>query len=74
MKVAVLSIIAVLVSVVLLGVRVLFVKGGRFPDTHIGSNAVLRKKGIVCAHSEGDVSGNAAPRSHSKKINNITNK
>ena len=38
-------------AVVLLGIRVFFVKGGRFPSPHISDNKYLRKKGITCAVS-----------------------
>lgn len=48
----ILSIATVLVCVLLLGIRVLFVKGGRFPDGHAGSIPALRKKGIGCAHRQ----------------------
>ena len=41
----------VAMAVVLLGIRVFFVKGGRFPSSHISDNRHLRKKGIVCAVS-----------------------
>ncbi len=54
MKVVLLSIILVLASVVLLGVRVLFVKGGRFPDGHAHSSEALRKKGVGCSHGTDD--------------------
>jgi len=36
-------------AVVLLGVKIFFVKGGRFPNTHIHDNAEMRKRGITCA-------------------------
>ena len=36
-------------AVVLLGVKILFVKGGRFPNTHIHDNPEMRKRGITCA-------------------------
>ncbi|WP_300131151.1 hypothetical protein [uncultured Barnesiella sp.] len=38
-------------AVILLGIRVFFVKGGRFPSPHISDNKYLRKKGISCAVS-----------------------
>ena len=38
-------------AVVLLGVKVFFVKGGHFPSPHISDNKYLRKKGISCAVS-----------------------
>lgn len=36
----------------LLGVRIFFVKGGKFPDTHIHSNKAMREHNITCASSE----------------------
>lgn len=67
MKVAVLTILAVLVSVLLLGIRVLFVKGGRFPDGHIGHSAAMRRRGISCAHGdEASASGASSHRYNAK--------
>lgn len=39
------------ISVVLLAVKILFVKGGKFPNTHLAGNKHLNKKGIGCAKS-----------------------
>lgn len=36
----------------LLGVKVFFVKGGRFPHTHIGGNPEMRKRGIKCVQHD----------------------
>ncbi|MBP2691238.1 MAG: hypothetical protein J6B44_05405 [Muribaculaceae bacterium] len=52
MKLILLCIAIVAISVLLLGVRVLFVKGGRFPSPHISDSAQLRRRGITCAHSD----------------------
>ncbi len=52
MKIVLLSIAIIGLSAVLLGVRVLFVKGGRFPSSHIGQSTQLRSKGIKCAHED----------------------
>ena len=41
-----------LIAVVLLGVRALFVKGGRFPSPHAHDNKALRQKGVGC-HRDG---------------------
>lgn len=38
-------------AVILLGIRVFFVKGGHFPSPHISDNKYLRKKGITCSVS-----------------------
>lgn len=50
--VIVLSLALVLLSVLLLGIRVFFTKNGRFPDTHVGNNKGLRKKGIHCVNTQ----------------------
>ncbi|MDE6270711.1 MAG: hypothetical protein K2M12_07680 [Muribaculaceae bacterium] len=49
MKVILLSVAVLAVSVVLLGVKVLFVRGGRFPSGHVHSSPELRRRGIGCA-------------------------
>jgi hypothetical protein len=50
LKVILLSIAIVAVAVVLLGVKVFFVKGGRFPSGHIHESEAMRRRGITCAH------------------------
>ncbi len=52
MKTVVLAILILLVCIILLGVKVLFVKGSKFPSGHVHSSAELRAKGIGCAASE----------------------
>jgi hypothetical protein len=47
-----LSLVLILFSVLLLGIRVFFTKNGRFPNTHIGDNKELRKRGIHCARTQ----------------------
>ncbi len=49
LKTVLITIIFVALCVVLLGVKVLFVKGGRFPSGHVHDNAALRRQGISCA-------------------------
>ena len=36
------------VCILLLGVKVFFVKGGRFPSGHVHDNPALRDKGLSC--------------------------
>ncbi|MDE6371736.1 MAG: hypothetical protein K2K92_09650 [Duncaniella sp.] len=43
-----LSVLLLAVAVVLLGVKVLFVKGGRFPSGHAHDSAELRRRGVGC--------------------------
>ncbi|MDE7442575.1 MAG: hypothetical protein K2M65_00245 [Muribaculaceae bacterium] len=51
MKLVILAIIITAISVVLLGIKVLFIKDGKFPSSHIHDNPHLRKRGIDCASS-----------------------
>lgn len=46
------TVIIILICVVLLSVKVIFKKNGRFPNTHIEGNKELAKKGIYCAKTE----------------------
>jgi hypothetical protein len=36
----------------LLAVKVIFLKNGRFPNTHVSGNKAMRKRGIKCAQSQ----------------------
>ena len=47
-----LTVIIILISILLLSLRILLVKGGKFPNTHVSGNPALRKKGIQCAQSQ----------------------
>lgn len=46
-----LSGIIILISVAGLGIRILVKKNGRFPQTHVGKNKEMAKRGITCAQS-----------------------
>ena len=52
MKLLVLCIALLGISVLLLGIRVFFVKGGKFPNTHIHGNKAMQDEGISCVTSE----------------------
>lgn len=47
-----LTIIILVICVALLAVKVILVKGGKFPNTHVGGNKALRDKGISCARTQ----------------------
>ena len=49
---ALITLIIVTVSLLLLGVKVFFVKDGRFPNSHVSGNPALRRKGIGCVQSQ----------------------
>ncbi|MBO8440508.1 MAG: hypothetical protein IAC51_07645 [bacterium] len=46
------TLVLLLVGVAAMGLRAIFVKGGKFPDIHIGSNREMRKRGITCASTQ----------------------
>ena len=46
------TLILLFMAVVAMGVKALFVKGGKFPSGHAHDIPALRKKGIGCAHSD----------------------
>lgn len=52
MKIALLTVALLALAVVLMGVKVLFIKGSKFPTGHVHDNAALREKNIGCALSE----------------------
>lgn len=54
MKLLLLTIMILALAVVLLGVKVFFVKGGKFPSMHAHSSAELRRRGVGCASSDRD--------------------
>lgn len=52
MSTLLLTVALVAVAVALLGVKIFFVKGGKFPNTHIHDNPEMKKRGINCARDE----------------------
>ncbi len=49
MKLLFLTFCLLAVAILLLGIRVLFVKGGKFPSGHVKDIPALRKRNIGCA-------------------------
>lgn len=47
-----LILLIVAISVLLLGVKVFFVKGGRFPNSHVSGSKAMRQRGIGCVQSQ----------------------
>ncbi|MEZ3598868.1 MAG: hypothetical protein K1V81_07220 [Paramuribaculum sp.] len=47
-----LTIALLAIALVALGVKVLFVKNGKFPSGHVSHNKALRDRNITCAHQE----------------------
>jgi len=51
-KTLLVGLVIMLIVFLLMGIRVFFVKGGKFPNMHIGGNKALRERGITCAKSQ----------------------
>lgn len=43
------ALILIGIAVIGLAIRIIIIKGGRFPETHVGHNKEMRKRGIFCA-------------------------
>lgn len=46
-----LTIIILVICVLLMSIKILFIKGGKFPSSHVSSNKALRDKGLSCQKS-----------------------
>lgn len=51
LKLLLLSTVLIILALAGLGIRILILKNGRFPQTHVGKNKEMRKRGIRCAQS-----------------------
>ena len=46
------TLLIIAISVALLSITVIIKKNGKFPNTHVGGNRYMRKKGIKCVQSQ----------------------
>lgn len=46
------TLLIVAICVLLLGLKIFFVKGGKFPNGHVSGNKAMRDKGIGCVQSQ----------------------
>ena len=46
-----LSLGLLLLAVAAMGIRMLLIRGAKFPQTHVGRNKEMAKRGITCAQS-----------------------
>lgn len=52
LKITLITVLIVAICILLLGFKLFFVKGGKFPNGHVSGNKYLRKKGVTCAQSQ----------------------
>ncbi|MBQ5645231.1 MAG: hypothetical protein IIV04_05980 [Bacteroidaceae bacterium] len=46
------TLLIVAICVALLAIKVIIKKNGRFPNTHVGGNKEMRRRGIKCVQSQ----------------------
>lgn len=46
------TLLIVAICLALLGIKMLLVKGGKFPNGHVSGNKALREKGITCVQTQ----------------------
>ena len=46
------TLLIIAICVALLAIKVIIKKNGRFPNTHVGGNKHMRKRGIKCVQSQ----------------------
>lgn len=51
LKALIAAFLIIALSMALLSIKILLKKGGRFPNTHVGGNAALRREGITCVQT-----------------------
>lgn len=51
MKVLLLAIVLMVLVILGLATQIIFKKGGKFPNTHVGGNKYLKARGVTCAQT-----------------------
>jgi rRNA maturation endonuclease Nob1 len=68
LEVFLVSVVLVLIAVSILGFKLLFIKDGKFPETEIGHNKEMRKRGIYCAKTMDVIERKACASCGSKAV------
>lgn len=69
---ALITLLIVAVCIALLGVKIFFVKGGKFPNSHVSGNKAMRDRGIGCVQSQ-DREAQRKPRFSLDKLEETLN-
>lgn len=46
------TLLIIAISITLLAIKIIIKKNGRFPNTHVGGNKEMRRRGIKCVQSQ----------------------
>jgi len=52
LQVVLISVVLVAIALLGLATQILFKKGGKFPNTHVGGNRHLKKQGVHCYQTQ----------------------
>ncbi len=70
LKLFLLTLSIVVISFALLGVKILISKKGKFPNTHVGGNKALNKRGVYCVQTQDYMEyNNIKTNSQHRKLN-----
>lgn len=73
LKVILLAIALLGIGILGMAVRIVFLKGGRFVNTHVGQNRHLKREGIQCATTQDRMAQQAARKELKfKKLNLVS--
>jgi len=70
----IISFLLLFIGVLLLGVRIFFVKDGKFPNIHIGGSKTLKNQGINCATTQDRQAQKIKKMNVSDMINELNDK
>jgi len=77
LKTLIISIILIAIAFIGFAITILFKKGGHFPNTHVGENPEMIKRGLTCSSNENlgcSGVGDKSECSSCTLIDNIENK
>ena len=69
-KIILLSVAMVAVAMFGLAIRILLLKGGKFPNTHVSGNKYLKQHGIYCSQTQDRIEQTKARKE--KLFNNLS--
>jgi hypothetical protein len=71
-KILLLTTLIVAICMVLMAITILIKKNGRFPNTHVGGNKEMRKRGIKCVEAQDRDSRRENPHAIAERVKHET--
>ena len=68
MKLFILAAFFIAVAFIALGVRIFFLRGGKFPETEVGHNKKMRELGITCAKCDEHIRWNRMKQARKTRL------